>query len=143
MHYAQQMKHTYGVSTIFLSSDSREVIRDASKYKDRFTFLTIDGGSYHSPGTMNISWDQLAARRSYKQARPTMEAFHIIAAMLLLSECDMLIGKFSSNVFRIAFQLLMSSREQCVPPYVGLDGPWCSDWGMPSGIGEGGRRYAC
>ena len=73
---------------------------------------------------------------------PAISNEHVLIDMFLLSECDMFIGKFTSNVDRIPFQLRVANRE-CVPPYVSLDSPWCCDWAQPAGVGWRDIRYHC
>ena len=74
--------------------------------------------------------------------------FHGIATavlldMYLLSEGDVLVGKFTSNVFRTAYAL-SHARSRCIKPFVSMDGPWCFDYAVQfSGIGEGNRRFWC
>ncbi|EOD32183.1 hypothetical protein EMIHUDRAFT_202809 [Emiliania huxleyi CCMP1516] len=83
------------------------------------------------------------------------DATSVMVDLLLLASCDVLIGKFSSNIDRLAYSLMAvrrgreHRREQaegvaaeaeaasqraspplCLPPYVSLDHPWCADWGV-------------
>ena len=60
--------------------------------------------------------------------------------VLLLSLCDVFIGKHTSNVFRTAYEL-HASRCNCAPPFVSLDAPWCFDWGVWSGYSPGGKGW--
>jgi hypothetical protein len=86
------------------------------------------------------------------------DAMTVLVDLLLLAECDALVGKFSSNIDRIAYSMMAArrgaelargrGREQgsasagvgagaaaaptpklCLPPYVSLDHPWCADFG--------------
>lgn len=50
----------------------------------------------------------------------------------LLSQCDLLVGKHTSNYFRAAFELHAAECD-CVPPFVSLDAPWCFDYGRRIG----------
>ena len=52
--------------------------------------------------------------------------------MLLLSKADIFVGKFTSNFFRTAYAV-HAARCDCAAPYVSLDAPWCSDYGMRAG----------
>ena len=52
--------------------------------------------------------------------------------MLLLARCDALVGKFSSNLFRAAHALQAAACD-CAAPFVSLDAPWCSDYGLLEG----------
>jgi hypothetical protein len=78
------------------------------------------------------------------KVHPTDATKQVIANMLLLGATDMLIGKFTSNVFRIAFQLMVAqSPAGHMKPFISLDSPWCSDYFLHSGVGQDGIRFAC
>ena len=63
--------------------------------------------------------------------------------LLLLAESAALVGKFTSNLDRIAYAL-MSARGGCLRPYVSLDAAWCFDFGVRgSGVGLNGTRFQC
>ena len=149
MKWARVLKKKYGMSTIFLATDSQHVIRATKGYPE-FTFLTIDDheNNVFTGKRHGLIWDDLVKKHGSSATRginPTAEAKQVIADMLLLSQCDALVGKFTSNVFRIAFQLSVArSPGGCAKPYVSLDGPWCFDYAVQfSGNGEGNRRFWC
>ena len=56
----------------------------------------------------------------------------VLVDMLLLTETDVLVGKFSSNHDRLVYALMANARRGsvCLPPFVSLDHPWCADWGV-------------
>lgn len=60
--------------------------------------------------------------------------------LLLLSEGDGFIGKFTSNLDRIAYSL-MAARAGGILPFVSLDSAWCSDWGRNAGESVFGRFF--
>ena len=55
---------------------------------------------------------------------------------LLLARCDVLVGKFSSGLFRAAYALAAARRDGSLPPFISLDAPWCADYGVPAGYNE-------
>ena len=61
-----------------------------------------------------------------------------VLVALLLSMCDVFVGKHTSNVFRTAYELHVA-RCDCAPPFVSLDAPWCADWGVWAGDSPHGR----
>ena len=40
-------------------------------------------------------------------------------------QCDVLVGTFSSQLSRLALELMVA-RHGLVPPYASVDYPWCS-----------------
>ena len=67
----------------------------------------------------------------------------VLFDLLLLGESAALVGKFTSNLDRIAYAL-MSARGGCLRPYVSLDAAWCFDFGVRgSGVGVNGTRFQC
>ena len=60
--------------------------------------------------------------------------------LLLLRDTDALVGKFSSNVDRLAISLITARRGGCVPPFVSLDWAWCFDFAKRH-YGEGGTAW--
>lgn len=85
------------------------------------------------------------------------DAMTVLVDLLLLAECDAFVGKFSSNIDRIAYSMMVARRggelarglaakqgagsatsgvgaaaptpKLCLPPYISLDHPWCADFG--------------
>ena len=58
-----------------------------------------------------------------------------IVDTLLLARCDVLVGKFSSGLFRAAYQLAVAQKG-ALPPYLSLDAPWCAEYGIAAGYNE-------
>ena len=55
---------------------------------------------------------------------------------LLLARCDVLVGKFTSGLFRAAYALASARRAGALVPFLSLDAPWCSDYGVPTGYND-------
>jgi hypothetical protein len=63
---------------------------------------------------------------------------------MLLARTGILVGKFTSGMFRTAYALA-ASRAGGLPPYLSLDAPWCADYGLPAAYNDDfpqGRYYA-
>ena len=69
---------------------------------------------------------------SLRLSTPVRVATEATLDAYLLSLCDVLIGKHTSNLFRVAYEL-RAARCDCAPPFVSLDAPWCYDWGVFAG----------
>ena len=53
----------------------------------------------------------------------------------LLARTHVLVGKFTSGLFRVAYALA-AARRGALLPFVSLDAPWCSDYGIPAGYND-------
>eukprot|EP00978_Attheya_sp_CCMP212_P004571 scaffold9981_cov51-Attheya_sp.AAC.2 len=117
------MAEKYGVKSIFLSTDNEMVIQDTKNYP-QFNWL-------FQPEVLrgSIPWDD-------KSVTQTVDTYLVINQVLtdlfLLAEGDLFVGKFTSNIARLAFSL-MAIRLRGVAPYISLDSTWCFDWGQPAG----------
>ena len=60
------------------------------------------------------------------------EAENVIIDITLLQSCDFFVGKFTSNIDRIAYGM-MAIRNEALPPFVSTDATWCFDYGKMSG----------
>ncbi len=84
-----------------------------------------------------IRWEQnlkAGVMDNFKEAQSALVDLH------LLAEGDAFVGKFTSNLDRIAFSLL-SARQKGLVPYMSLDSKWCSDWGRKVGKSIHGDFY--
>ena len=52
--------------------------------------------------------------------------------LVLMSEGDVFIGGFSTNVARAAYEIMVA-RKGCYPPFVSVDIPWCHNNGNSIG----------
>ena len=53
----------------------------------------------------------------------------------LLARTHVLVGKFTSGLFRVAYSL-GAARRGALLPFVSLDAPWCADYGIPAGYND-------
>jgi hypothetical protein len=61
-----------------------------------------------------------------------MEVRDFLVDVTLLADTDGFVGKFTSNVDRIAYSLSVG-RRGCAVPFVSLDSFWCTDFGRQTG----------
>ena len=59
-------------------------------------------------------------------------AASVVDDLAILSKCDAFVGKFTSNLDRIAYALI-AARSRCLKPFVSLDSLWCHDWSNKNG----------
>jgi hypothetical protein len=61
-----------------------------------------------------------------------LEAQLLLIDIFMLAEGDMIMGKFTSNIDRIAFALASAQRRGLIP-YHSIDSTWCFDYGSRIG----------
>eukprot|EP00041_Stephanoeca_diplocostata_P027242 m.747474 g.747474 ORF g.747474 m.747474 type:complete len:502 (+) comp23143_c1_seq32:309-1814(+) len=138
---------TYGIKDVFLATDGGDkVYNETAAYKEFKWHFFREESAFE-----NVSIDSLVAGDSGRS-----DGFELgtkaLADMLLLSRTEVLIGKFTSNVFRAALEV-RTGRDGTIKPYASLDAIWCWDVGRLSGVvhrgpyaedGDGmGRSFGC
>ena len=103
-------------------------------------------------------WDGIIAKNTEDNRTDINEHVARLTSidMMLMSQCDMFVGKFTSNFFRTAYELKAAECD-CAPPFTSLDAPWCFDYGLLEGrnwnypardnatelLERGGNRLQC
>ena len=140
------LKETYAAADatvhVYLATDSERVAGAARRLERRGG----DGFRWLLRSDVRRSWKRLRERdlNSMPQIEQQIklgmvdgyrDALDAMVDVLLLAECDALVGKFSSNIDRIAYSLMSVRRggggggaRVCLPPYISTDHPWCSDY---------------
>lgn len=68
------------------------------------------------------------------EADARADARAVLDDLFLLAACDGFVGKFTSNIDRLAVALSNAWRGgDCVTPFESLDAAWCSDFGRRTG----------
>mmetsp|Transcript_13481 Transcript_13481/g.24137 ORF Transcript_13481/g.24137 Transcript_13481/m.24137 type:complete len:881 (-) Transcript_13481:2343-4985(-) len=153
----EKMMRTFGFKSIFLATDSAEVIRNAAKLYPQFKWmynknmnrekyevfakatrkdeLTIEG----------VLFGHKKLRRAGFTPYTEMRDF-LLDLYMLAMHSDGFVGKFTSNMDRIVMSLGTSTGNNggtCLKPAVSLDAPWCFDFGAQSGVGVNGEKFYC
>lgn len=63
---------------------------------------------------------------------PVEDVKTMLLDLVLMSEGDVFIGGFSTNVARAAYEIMVA-RKGCYPPFVSIDIPWCHNNGNSIG----------
>lgn len=135
---ARRMIAEYGFNALFLATDDPEVARDAKRNARRVFGLSqrqvvvanpeLDRATLYNAAYYNTALKKLPAGLARKDASALLDDLFILA------HCDGLLGKFTSNVFRLAFALSNAVKGgDCVTPYESLDSTWCADFGRRTG----------
>mmetsp|Transcript_11660 Transcript_11660/g.14064 ORF Transcript_11660/g.14064 Transcript_11660/m.14064 type:complete len:459 (-) Transcript_11660:154-1530(-) len=124
----------YGIKSIFLATDDADTIAQANHYP-QFTWVYVE--EQDRSKVKKLKWEanlKNGVMDNYGEAQAALTDLH------LLSLGDAFVGKFTSNLDRIAYSMLVG-RKQGLAPYVSLDSNWCSDWGRKTGRSKFGEFY--
>jgi hypothetical protein len=138
-------KQRYGARRVFLATDDAAVIRDAvARFGDEFEFVYTDMNrtALQSDTFIGIDIDidvcitvtdqtttnddtilERRLKKGWIDSSAGDVALDYITDITLLAHCDVLVGAFSSNMDRLAFEL-MAARVGYVPPFYSLDTPY-------------------
>ena len=124
--------------TIYLATDSSAVLRDAKAYAAEFEIVHLGvrevGRHDKVKDGAALLWDKRVWQRYFwgQTDWTQQQAFDATLEAMLLGRADAFVGKFSSNLFRIAYSL-RAAQCDCAPAFVSLDAPWCFDYGLREG----------
>ena len=118
------LQQKYGVKTIYLATDSAKVIESTKQYPD-FDFVYLDIDRRH------FANDDLDGCHKSGQCDSIEDMRTMLLDLAFMVESDFFIGAFSTNVARLAYEL-MAARKQCYPPFISMDIPWCHNGGSPT-----------
>mmetsp|Transcript_42048 Transcript_42048/g.68288 ORF Transcript_42048/g.68288 Transcript_42048/m.68288 type:complete len:1292 (-) Transcript_42048:158-4033(-) len=126
MSHVHLVAGKYGIKHIFLATDSAAAIKSLPKYKNypfHYNKVAGRGGKRNQKAVDDLLF--------HKEIDGCKEAEDTMIDMHLLGATDAFIGKFSSNIDRVAYNLIFA-RTRAYQPYVSLDNTWCFDYGIKS-----------
>ncbi|GAB5355979.1 hypothetical protein AAMO2058_000251600 [Amorphochlora amoebiformis] len=137
MESVEKIAKKYGIKHVYIATDSDTIWKGLKKYP-QYTFLydkKEERGGKRNNETVDIL---LEARR----LNGCNEAYNVVKDLALLGEGDAFVGKFTSNIDRIAY-VLQYRRAGTFTPYISMDSPWCFDFGVRSGRTNTGMDFYC
>ncbi len=154
--YVRDMIAKFGYRSVFLTTDSQDVIENITLQHHDITWLyndKIDRRRYDvfkaEKGKERVTIEGVFWSKRVRQAGFTqfqeMKDF-LTDTYLLGVHTQGLVGKFSSNMDRIAAALSVataSSGGTCIKPMLSLDANWCFDFNVQSGIGLANQTFYC
>ncbi len=133
MPHVKMMAKKYGYKHIYLATDSNKVLKDTAKYTE-YNWV-FDDNINHFESKYSIEF-QLA----FEAIDGYTAGLGVIEDLWALANCDGMVGKFTSNVDRIAYQL-MTARSNGYRPFVSMDSKWCFDHAMKTGVSDFGTFW--
>ncbi|KAK3250649.1 hypothetical protein CYMTET_39969 [Cymbomonas tetramitiformis] len=138
LKHARSFRDKYNVSSIYLATDDAELaqrVRASKHIIDGFSFYMqsfIDDNSVVQRALIKYEDEPaqftIGALKIGDNATDNSEAAaRLIIDLTLLSTSEFFIGTFTSNIGRLAYELMYI--EKGYRPYISLDIAWCSRWG--------------
>ena len=114
----------YGIRHVFLATDSPDVVAEALRdYSHNLTWHY-----QRNPQRRGVRKRKIETQLQRGEIDGFLEGAYYLVDALLLAQTDVLVGKFTSNLLRIALELQVG-RGRCVRPFASLDGSeWCFDF---------------
>lgn len=124
----------YNYKSIFIVTDDPSIIEEARVLVPRLGYNHLIGPSNpaqkRSISKHSKTWDLFNIKGNmFRNAE--FEA--VLLDILLFADTDGIIGKFTSNIARIAFSLNFG-RRGCAMPFISLDSFWCFGYMQRNGI---------
>ena len=149
MPRVRSLAERYKTRTIFLATDGKSVFNETARYGE-FEWLMLPRERFQPTGAGADKEPRVEERIASGTLDGGVLALESLVDMLLLAETDVLVGKFTSNLFRTAVEV-RAGRRGCVPPVVSLDAAWCFGPDQMGGYDSGevlrgrfaGDTFAC
>lgn len=135
MPHVKRVSEQYGIKNIYLATDSKKVLSDTRTYPQ---YNWIFDNSTRRGGVLNHHAIEYALEHNLINGY--QEGLGVIDDLWLLADCDALVGKFTSNIDRVAYQI-MTGRSNCYRPYISMDSSWCFDHGLKTGHSDVGSFW--
>eukprot|EP00928_Gymnodinium_smaydae_P034336 TRINITY_DN24360_c0_g1_i4.p1 TRINITY_DN24360_c0_g1~~TRINITY_DN24360_c0_g1_i4.p1 ORF type:complete len:419 (+),score=69.42 TRINITY_DN24360_c0_g1_i4:47-1258(+) len=130
----------YGYRSVYLATDDPAVIQEAKRsLSGNFTLLV--GAPSQAQDRSSKNETQLFDDLMYK-VNLAREYREVLLDIMLLADTDGFVGKFTSNIFRLAYALNFGMRR-CATPYISLDSFWCFSYGELKGQTLEGQPFRC
>ena len=156
MEAAMPMIKSAGVKYVYLATDSIQALTDTQLYPQlKFIHLNTTREPMTTKRHKLTLWDvrirpsspnETPAEEQHRLSSNMASAFDATVDVMLLAKADILVGKFTSNLFRAAYAMA-SARCDCIVPFISLDAPWCFDYGRRVGANwdfpvDGGANHS-
>lgn len=139
MTHARKMIERYNYKSIFLATDDPGVFKEAVEKYPEITWLYRSGvEGYKLEGGMIFENGVKAGIVDYKKA-----VANYLIDLFMLADADGFLGKFTSNLGRLALSLHYG-QKRCMYPFISMDSFWCSDFNEYNGINPFRKeRFLC
>uniref|UniRef100_A0A7S3ZAW9 Alpha-(1,6)-fucosyltransferase N- and catalytic domain-containing protein n=1 Tax=Lotharella globosa TaxID=91324 RepID=A0A7S3ZAW9_9EUKA len=132
----QLMADTYGFKYIFLATDTAAV-RESTEEYPQFKWLFQKESRYSQKRSHVLKFLPIEKALRYGVLDPFEEGAAYLVDVHLMASGHAFVGKFTSNLDRVVYNL-MGSKSDCLRPFISLDSGWCFDYGLPNGDGDTG-----
>jgi len=142
--YIDKMIDAYDFKYVYLATDDVNVISEAiADFENRPVKLMVrDRTSLDATATLvrHEEAKETTIEGVFNEFKKIDSSFgrdvfeDVLMDVELLAACEALVGKFSSNIDRLALELMTARSPEgyCLKPFISMDHPWCFNWGFPS-----------
>jgi hypothetical protein len=116
------MIEKYGYRSVYLATDDAATAASAARQYPNVRWL-IRQGNFNRTAQGKEKW-QVEERIAKGQVDGFEDMMEALVDILLLADCQGLVGKFTSNIDRVAYSLMSAKGAGCLRPFVSLDAPW-------------------
>uniref|UniRef100_A0A7S2TIQ6 Alpha-(1,6)-fucosyltransferase N- and catalytic domain-containing protein n=1 Tax=Lotharella oceanica TaxID=641309 RepID=A0A7S2TIQ6_9EUKA len=134
MPHVRKMSKLYAIKNIYLATDSNDAVRATAKYPN-YTWIIDHQQKRHDLQVL------IEKALHTNVINGTEEFMGVLKDVELLSDCQALVGKFTSNVDRLVYMRMFMKSGRCYKPFASLDSGWCFDHSVPSGRSDLGHFY--
>ncbi|GBG23896.1 Alpha-1,6-fucosyltransferase [Hondaea fermentalgiana] len=151
------LRARYGFKSVYLATDSAEVIRNATtQYRDfkwlyndaidRSRYAVFDRASQEDEVTIEgvLFGDKRLHDAGFSKTQEMVD--FLVDTYILGVHTSGFVGKFTSNMDRIVTALGAATGNEagtCLKPTISLDSDWCYDFMVQSGLGLNGKLFFC
>jgi hypothetical protein len=116
------MIRKYGYRSVYLATDDDETIAATRNYPE-VNWLMRSQVHFNRTSRTSDYW-QIEDAIKGGGVDGYEDMMGALTDVLLMGDCEGLVGKFTSNLDRIAYSLMSAKGAGCMRPFASLDSPW-------------------
>ena len=121
------MSARYNISKVFVATDDTSALEHLRAQAPDLDFISLPSYDRSNLQSGDNVW--LENRLLQGDLSGHQLLLFTLRDLALLSEADVFVGHFASNLSRLAF-LKATFLQGSPPPFISVDGPWCPHWRM-------------
>lgn len=137
MPHVRAIRDRYGVHRVYLATDGARAMASARKERS-FSWL-IPAATRTSTKKPLSTEIEIALHNGVVNG--TTEMINVLVDIHTMARAQALVGKFTSNIARMAYMIGFVASGDCYHPLRSLDAGWCFDHAVQSGNSDFGKFW--